>query len=426
MTSRGQVPPAAPDRIFPIRTVDLPDDRTTAREILSIGCDPAALRWLLPKSRILALRVAGVPSFAANLLKQEILSFGGDAVVHRGACTLTVERTDVLLLANPEQLKRLVEKLRVQVPTLRSLGRSLEAFLRERPARENRRFVAGGRSYPTGRRTYLVGILNVTPDSFSDGGRYDGPEAALRHALEMERDGADFIDVGGESTRPGHGPVDAQEEMDRVLPVLRLLRRETGIPVSIDTWKSQVARVAVAAGAVVINDVWGLRRDPDIAKVAAETGAGLILMHNRGTEAGAAPSPDADRKGDILDGVVAYLRGSMDQALAAGVPEEAVVLDPGIGFGVRPEESLRMIEGLGSLRALGRPVLIGPSRKSFIGKVLDLPVDRRLLGTAASIAYGIARGADFVRVHDVAEMREVVRIADALRASGDMEEEDGG
>jgi dihydropteroate synthase len=174
----------------------------------------------------------------------------------------------------------------------------------------------------------------------------------------------------------------------------------------------------VAEGAAVVNDVWGLRRDPDIARVAAETGAGLILMHNRGTEAGAAPVPEKDRKGDILDGVVEYLRVSMDLALAAGVPEEAIVLDPGIGFGVRPEESMRMIDGLGTLRALGRPVLIGPSRKSFLGKILDLPVERRLLGTAASVAYGIARGADFVRVHDVAEMREVVRVADALRASG--------
>jgi dihydropteroate synthase len=241
----------------------------------------------------------------------------------------------------------------------------------------------------------------------------------------MEKQGADFIDIGGESTRPGHQAINPQEEMDRVLPVIRRIRKESSIPISIDTAKASVARAAVREGADVVNDVWGLKKDPGIAAVVAESGAGLILMHNRGTEGSSATGPrrmeeqlGQTRNRDILEDVVAYLETSIATAVAAGVPENALVVDPGIGFGVSPEDSMRMIDCLGMLRSLGRPVLIGPSRKSFIGKVLDLPVDRRLMGTAAAVAYGIARGADFIRVHDVAEMKEVARLADALRSAG--------
>ena len=195
--------------------------------------------------------------------------------------------------------------------------------------------------------------------------------------------------------------------------------------VSIDTSKAAVARAALSEGADVVNDVWGMKRDPGIAGVVAESGAGLVLMHNRGTEAAPAGAParpaesgGASGPSDVLSSVVDYLEDCLDAALAAGISCDRLVVDPGIGFGVSPEDSMRMIDGLGVVRSLGRPIMIGPSRKSFIGKVLDLPVDRRLLGTAASVAYGIARGADFIRVHDIAEMKEVARMADALRAAG--------
>jgi dihydropteroate synthase len=419
----GRTP--APNGPFLVRRVVFADERTAAREILSIGCDPAAVPWLLPKSRLLAVRIEAVPAFAANLLKQEALAVGADAVVHRGACTLTVERSDVLLLATPGQLAPLVSKLRLQVPTLRAVGMALEGYLKNAESGAPKVFRARDRVFPIGERTYLFGILNTTPDSFSDGGLFESTEPALRRALEMENQGADFIDVGGESTRPGHRSIDAQEEMDRVLPVIRRIRQESSVPISIDTTKAAVARAALLEGADVVNDVWGLRRDPGIATVVAETGAGLVLMHNRGTEAASAggppPSPgpvDPSRTTDILASVVDFLSVSLDLAIAAGISRDALVVDPGIGFGVSPEDSMRMIDGLDGVAGLGRPVLIGPSRKSFIGKVLDLPVDRRLLGTAAAVAYGIARGAAFVRVHDIAEMKEVATLADALRASG--------
>jgi len=207
--------------------------------------------------------------------------------------------------------------------------------------------------------------------------------------------------------------------------VIRRIRKESSIPISIDTSKAAVARAALSEGADVVNDVWGMKRDPGIAGVVAESGAGLVLMHNRGTEAAPAGAParpaesgGASGPSDVLSSVVDYLEDCLDAALAAGISCDRLVVDPGIGFGVSPEDSMRMIDGLGVVRSLGRPIMIGPSRKSFIGKVLDLPVDRRLLGTAASVAYGIARGADFIRVHDIAEMKEVARMADALRAAG--------
>lgn len=421
----GTPPDPGSNSPFRVHGVDLTDERAAAREIHSIGCDPAALPYLLPKSRLLTLRIEAVPAFAANLLKQEALAVGADAVVHRHACTLTIDRSDVLLLATPAQFARIVKKLRVQVPTLRAVGVSLETYQCSVAAITTKVFVARGRTFPIGERTYLFGVLNATPDSFSDGGLFLSSDAALRRALEMEKQGADFIDVGGESTRPGHQGVEAQEEMDRVLPVIRRVRQESSVPISIDTTKATVARAAIREGADVVNDVWGLRKDPGIAAVVAETGAGLVLMHNRGTEGVPANGPHRveefrgqTRSRDILEDVVAYLETSIATALAAGVSENALVVDPGIGFGVSPEDSMRMIDCLGMLRSLGRPVLLGPSRKSFIGKVLDLPVERRLMGTAAAVAYGIARGADFVRVHDVAEMKEVAKLADALRAAG--------
>lgn len=255
-----------------------------------------------------------------------------------------------------------------------------------------------------GQRTYVMGIMNVTPDSFSGDGMAGDPRRALDQALRFQEDGADLLDVGGESTRPGHMPVSADEELRRVMPVLELLAAEVRLPISIDTYKSQVARRALEAGASIINDVWGLKRDPDIARVAAETGAGLILMHNQqGTE-----------YADLLPDIMRSLRWSMDTALEAGVVAEEIVLDPGIGFGKTAEQNLEVLRRLGELRTLGRPLLLGTSRKSTIGLVLGLPADQRVEGTAATVALGIAQGADIVRVHDVREMARVARMADAI------------
>jgi dihydropteroate synthase len=265
----------------------------------------------------------------------------------------------------------------------------------------------GARDFHWGSQTFVMGILNVTPDSFSGDGLRDVAGAVAR-ALQMEQDGADLIDVGGESTRPEtwRGPgLGAEEELERVLPVVERVAAAVRIPVSIDTYKSVVAQRALAAGASLVNDVFGLRRDPGMAGTVAQAGVPVVLMHNH---------PGSDDQEDIVGEIAAGLRQSVALAQAAGIPEERIILDPGIGFGKNRRQNLQIIHRLAELRALGFPLLIGPSRKSFIGKTLDLPVEERLEGTAAAVALGIAGGADVVRVHDVRAMVRVARMSDAI------------
>jgi dihydropteroate synthase len=272
-----------------------------------------------------------------------------------------------------------------------------------------------GRSLALGARTLVMGILNVTPDSFADGGRFLDPGRAVEAALGMVQDGADVIDVGGESTRPGAEAVDADEEMRRVLPVIRAIAARTRTPISIDTYKSTVARAAIDAGAAVVNDISGLAYDPALAAVVAERRAGLVLMHMRGH----ASDMYAHARYDSLTGEVAQeLRVSLETALRAGVAREAIILDPGVGFAKRPDHSFGVLARLDdpALAALDRPWLVGPSRKSFLrAAVGDLPPDARDWGTAAAVAAAVLIGAHVVRVHAVKEMVQVVRVADKIR-----------
>ena len=267
----------------------------------------------------------------------------------------------------------------------------------------------GNTRFVWGSRTFVMGIVNMTPDSFSGDGVGCDVEAAVSQALRFEAWGVDIVDIGGESTRPpgfyvGSEPVSADEESMRVIPVITALASALRIPISVDTSKAEVARHGVAAGASMINDVWGLRRDPEMAVVAVETSVPVVLMHNQ----------DGTEYDDLVPDVIGGLRGLMESALDAGIPEEKIVLDPGIGFGKTAEQSLEVLRRLKEFESLGRPILIGTSRKSSIGKVLDQPVDDRIEGTAATVALSIAGGADFVRVHDVREMVRVARMSDAI------------
>jgi dihydropteroate synthase len=264
----------------------------------------------------------------------------------------------------------------------------------------------GGHRFEWGSRTYVMGIVNVTPDSFSGDGLGPDQEAAIAQGLRMVREGADLLDVGGESTRPGHVPITISEEIARTEGVVRQLARDSGVPVSIDTYKLEVAEAAVNAGATILNDVWGLVRSPALADLAARHGSGLVLMHNQdGTE----------YQGDLMAEIKRFLRESVRLALEAGVPRERLLVDPGIGFGKTAEQNWVVMRRLEELQELGLPVLIGTSRKSFIGKLLDLPVADRLEGTAATVAASVLRGVDVVRVHDVQAMTRVVRVADHMR-----------
>ncbi|MCX7827367.1 MAG: dihydropteroate synthase [Verrucomicrobiae bacterium] len=263
-------------------------------------------------------------------------------------------------------------------------------------------------------RTRIMGVLNVTPDSFSDGGRFLEPRAAVDHAIAMAEAGAEIVDVGGESSRPGAAAVPQEEELRRVMPVLRECARELGarVALSIDTTKAEVARQALDAGAVIVNDISAGRFEPALLSVAARTGAGFVLMHMQGTPRTMQASP---RYADVLGDVTAFLRERWVAARTAGIADEQVVIDPGIGFGKTLEHNLELLARLDEFAALGRPVLVGTSRKSFIGQLLDRDVDHRLAGTLASVAWCAAHGANIVRVHDVQESAQVLRVIDELR-----------
>jgi dihydropteroate synthase len=250
-----------------------------------------------------------------------------------------------------------------------------------------------------------MGIINVTPDSFSGDGLGLDHRAAVRQGLRMIEEGADFLDIGGESTRPGHHPVAPEVELERVIPVVEELAATTRVPISIDTTKVEVAEAAARAGAAIINDVWGLRRTPELAAIAAARELGLVVMHNQ----------EGTAYHDLMLEVAAGLQESVEKAVRAGVPRERVIVDPGIGFGKDWSQNLTLLRRLPELKALRQPLLVGTSRKSFIGRVLDLDVNQRLEGTAATVAAAVLRGADVVRVHDVRQMVRVARMADSLR-----------
>lgn len=264
----------------------------------------------------------------------------------------------------------------------------------------------GGRRFEWGARTYVMGIVNVTPDSFSGDGLGSDEDAAAEQGLRMVADGADMLDVGGESTRPGHTPITATEEISRTESVVRRLAGESGAPISIDTYKLEVAQVAVAAGATILNDIWGLTRSPHLADLAAEKGCALVLMHNQ---------DGTDYSGDLMDEIKRFLAAAASRAIAAGVPRERVIVDPGIGFGKSADQNWEVMRRFSELKELQHPILVGTSRKSFIGKLLELPVTERLEGTAATVVAAVLRGADIVRVHDVREITRAVRAADRMR-----------
>ena len=268
-------------------------------------------------------------------------------------------------------------------------------------------------SFDFTQRTYVMGILNVTPDSFSDGGSYLRRDSAVEQALAMERDGADIIDVGGESTRPGAEKVSVKEEIQRVVPVIEEITKRVQIPVSIDTYKSAVAEAAVSAGASMINDISGLRFDPQMPSIAALHKIPVVIMHIKGTPENMQKNPVYT---SLISEIMDYLREGIHIAMQAGIPGDRIILDPGIGFGKTVEHNLEIIQRLNEFEGFEKPVLLGHSRKSFIGRILDdLPVTDRLEGTAAAAAIGIFNGANIIRVHDVKEMVRVARVADAIR-----------
>ncbi|MDN5345126.1 MAG: dihydropteroate synthase [Clostridia bacterium] len=388
-----------------VEVINVRDTATAVKLMEQVGVDARGLEIMAPKALSYCLKLKGVPARAAGILKQEILARGGEAAMAAGVAGWSVEQTDVLLFATRRQLELLVDKLPQQYFGLARLAATIKATLATWEG-EGRREIKCPRGGPLtlGQRTLIMGIVNVTPDSFSDGGRFFDPGAAVEHAHRLVTEGADIIDVGGESTRPGHEPVPAEEEWRRLEPVLKRLVAEIRVPISVDTYKGATAEKALDAGVDIINDIWGCRADAGIATVCGRYQAPLIVMHNQ----------EGTNYQDLMFDILTSLQESIRLATEGGVPPEQIIIDPGIGFGKDLRQNLEVMGRLRELKVLGKPILLGTSRKSMIGRTLDLPVDQRLEGTAATVALGIAQGVDIIRVHDVQAMVRVARMTDAI------------
>jgi dihydropteroate synthase len=383
------------------------------QQMKKVGVDPTGVKLMGGKALHFNLKVEGIDPRTANLLKQEMLSLGGDVAVDGRGLDCSAKQTDALLLGTQKNFEKLTLKLE-QCPDLQPLGQSIKETLKN-ISKTHYSIRCRKRTLILGKRTLLMGVLNVTPDSFSDGGLFFNKEKAISHGLRMVEEGADIIDIGGESTRPGSKPLELEEELRRVIPVIEFITKEVNVPISIDTYKSNVAQRAIEAGAQMINDISGLHFDPSLAQVAVKEDVPLVLMHIRGT-------PETMQKDihydSLFSEILQYLKDSIQRAESAGLDPRQIIIDPGIGFGKTVEDNLLIIKNLYEFRILGKPILLGTSRKSFIGKILNAEAGDRLEGTLSSIAIGVLNGAHIIRSHDVVQAKKAIAVADAIRLAG--------
>ena len=376
-----------------------------------IGVDPYGIDAMASKTININILIEDQPCKIANIIKQEMLSVGGDAAVARGSVSCSVPASDILIMGTLKQILALVRKIEKQPFGLNLIAGNILEILKSISKNE---YVLKTyrREINLGKKTLIMGILNVTPDSFSDGGLFYSQQKAVERGLQMADEGADIIDIGGESTRPGAKSLEASVESKRVLPVIESLVKQVKIPLSIDTTKAKVAKLAIIAGAEIVNDISALHKDKEMTKTIKDAGVAVILMHMRG-------NPRNMQKGDLvynnlMGEITDYLKKSSEKALKAGIEKDRMVVDPGIGFGKTPEDNYKIIRNLYQLKELGIPVMIGTSRKSFIGKITGDEPEQRLEGTAATVTAAIMNGCHIVRVHDVAAMKKVAAVTDAI------------
>jgi dihydropteroate synthase len=399
--------PLSPQVIF----VDSLDQ--AKEELLRLNVNKTGVEIMAPKVIHRVVKLKGITSAAANIIKQEMLSRGGEAAVNYGTINALANETDMLLMGTKLQFDQLIRKLDVQPFGLPELAHRLEASLRNFESTPPSIYF-GNKVLDFSERTFVMGILNVTNDSFSDGGLYLDPDNAFAWAKKMVEDGADIIDIGGESTRPKAKETPLDVELKRVVPVIEKIAKELNVIISVDTHKSEVASAALAAGAHLINDVSGLHYDPKMAGVIAQNDCPCILMHMRGT---ALTMQDETHYADLISDIVLSLEESINIAAEHKITRDKIIIDPGIGFAKTTLQNLKLLKHLKTFKVLGCAIIIGPSRKSMIGDVLNLPVHERLEGTAAAVASAVLNGAHIVRVHDVKQIKRVVKMIDAVKSA---------
>ena len=393
-----------------------------------IGVDTGGIKIMAPKTQLCLARLNKLPIFAANILKQEALSIGADAAVSRDVLTGKVRHTDCLVIGSQHQIDKLCEKLKIQPYGLKqTAAQLLEACFNYR---RNKFILDLGRyKLDLSSHTHIMGIVNMTPDSFSGNGLLQvtprlragqaGDKLRAAHIVEYTQklvdDGADIIDIGGESSRPGASAGSLKEELQRGIPAIKKISKKIKVPISVDTRRSEVARQALDSGAVMINDITALRGDPLMAKIVSKYKAGLVLMHMKGKPLKMQSNPQYH---NLMQEIVEYLGESIELACGAGIDFEKIILDPGIGFGKTLEHNLLIIKSLEQLRILGRPILIGTSRKSFIGKITGQPAGKRLAASISSNCLSVFNGARILRVHDVKESKQALAVIDKIFSAG--------
>ncbi|MEF8835554.1 MAG: dihydropteroate synthase [Candidatus Thermoplasmatota archaeon] len=373
------------------------------KELLKdMGCDKRGIEIMAPKSDMILISANGLDPRGANILKQEFLSSGGEVAVPWEALDLSDEKSDILMMGTPSQYERVKKKLQEQPFDLPKLAEEIEEAI------ENH---YSSTSLPWDHEDCeIMGVLNVTPDSFYEGGEYERVEEAVERGIAMAEEGADIIDIGGESTRPGSDRISVEKELERILPVIEELDSKLDIPISVDTYKPKVAEEAVEAGADIVNDVFGLRKE-GMAEKISELDVPIIIMHMQGTPKNMQKSPQYE---DVIDDITEYFYERIEFAKDKGIKEENIILDPGIGFGKKLNHNLEIIRRLDEFCSLGHPILLGASRKSFLGEILGKEAENRLFGSLAVSTLAVEKGVSILRVHDLMENKDVVKTVEAV------------
>ncbi len=393
------------NRILYIQNVE-----EAAQELNKINVSSQGVKVMAAKAIGLAIKLENVKLGAANILKQEMLSIGGDASVARGVVEGKEKISDVILLGNADKIKRLIKKLEFQtIFSLSGIKADLEKMLKQVLEKSPRTLNCNGKEILLD-KTRIIGVLNVTPDSFSDGNEFINPEKAVEHALKMIDEGADIIDIGGESTRPGAEEIDVQTEIQRVIPMIEKLSGK--VPISIDTYKAEVAEAAIQAGASIVNDICALRFDNSMINVLKKyTNVPVVLMHMQGTPRIMQKNPFYE---DTISEILSFLRERIDFCISNGISKERILIDPGIGFGKRHSDNLLILKKLMEFHCLDVPIVLGASRKSFIGRIYDSNPKERIAGSLAATALAFQHNIHFVRVHDVKEHKQLLQTLEKI------------
>jgi len=395
---------------FKIRVLNIKNRQEGLKEYTKIGVAPEGARLMIEKIFPVSIKVRGISPPAANILKQEMLARGGDVATSWETIKGNGKYTDIIIQGTAGAIESLIGKIKSQPFGLKELSGDLKICMESLDNNpKNNQIEIGGRKFKPGEKTLVMGVLNVTPDSFYDGGFYFEKEKAYKKAEIIINEGADIIDVGGMSTRPGSSPVSIEEEINRIIPVIKYIKENYNILISADTCRPEVAKKAIEEGAGIINDVSGLAMGKAMAEVIVKSGVSLVIMHMKGTPENMQDNPQYD---NVVDEIYDYLEERANEAIEYGIKQGKIIVDPGIGFGKKLEHNLEILNKISEFKMLGYPVMVGASRKSFIGNILDLPVSERLEGSIAAAVYSIISGVDILRVHDA---RATVRAAAVVK-----------